>query len=63
MSCNGNQLELPYELPASQTSIQQTANVSNRFVLNDTDYSYTQPYTDRKYLERKTELQAFCYVK
>lgn len=58
ISLNGEQLHLQKELPMPKKTIQRTANVENRFALNDTDEGYTDPYEDWDYWKRKIDVLA-----
>lgn len=55
---NGEQLNLPRELPLPGQEIVQTANVPHRFALNDTDDGYTGAYRNWEDWERMIDVLA-----
>lgn len=58
ISWNGEQLDLPRQLPAVGTEITGRANVPHRFAFNDTNEGYTGPYRDWPAWERELDVLA-----
>ncbi|WP_331447845.1 alpha-N-acetylglucosaminidase [Streptomyces xanthochromogenes] len=58
ISWAGEQTRLPRLLPAVPSPIGSTANVTHRFVFNDTNDGYTGPYHDWSYWERELDVLA-----
>ncbi|MFG3284947.1 alpha-N-acetylglucosaminidase [Streptomyces sp. NPDC048111] len=58
ISWAGEQTRLPRLLPAVPGAVERTANVSHRFVFNDTNDGYTGPYHDWSYWERELDVLA-----
>ncbi|MGW8333236.1 alpha-N-acetylglucosaminidase [Streptomyces sp. NPDC055897] len=58
ISWAGEQTRLPRLLPAVPSPIERTANVTHRFVFNDTNDGYTGPYHDWSYWERELDVLA-----
>ncbi|MFJ9083189.1 alpha-N-acetylglucosaminidase TIM-barrel domain-containing protein [Streptomyces sp. NPDC102384] len=55
---NGEQLNLPKQLPAPAGELTASANVSHRFALNDTNDGYTGPYRDWDAWQRELDVLA-----
>ncbi|MFZ3598363.1 alpha-N-acetylglucosaminidase TIM-barrel domain-containing protein [Streptomyces sp. BH104] len=55
---NGEQLNLPKQLPAPAEELTASANVSHRFALNDTNDGYTGPYRDWDAWQRELDVLA-----
>lgn len=55
---NGEQLDLPTQLPAPTDELTASANVSHRFALNDTNDGYTGPYRDWDAWQRELDVLA-----
>jgi alpha-N-acetylglucosaminidase len=59
VSWNGDSLDrLPRTLPLPSSAIRQTASLTHRFALNDTDDAYTGPYRDWTAWEREIDVLA-----
>ncbi|GHB21410.1 alpha-N-acetylglucosaminidase [Streptomyces xanthochromogenes] len=58
ISWAGEQTRLPRLLPEVPSPIGSTANVTHRFVFNDTNDGYTGPYHDWSYWERELDVLA-----
>ncbi|MGW2815121.1 alpha-N-acetylglucosaminidase [Streptomyces sp. NPDC001415] len=58
ISWAGEQTRLPGRLPAVPEPIEKTANVTHRFVFNDTNDGYTGTYHDWPYWERELDILA-----
>ncbi|MFJ8312647.1 MULTISPECIES: alpha-N-acetylglucosaminidase [unclassified Streptomyces] len=58
ISWAGEQTRLPNRLPALPEPIERTANVTHRFVFNDTNDGYTGAYRDWAYWERELDVLA-----
>ncbi|GGU10200.1 alpha-N-acetylglucosaminidase [Streptomyces violascens] len=58
ISWAGEQTRLPDRLPAVPEPIERTANVTHRFVFNDTNDGYTGTYHDWTYWERELDVLA-----
>ncbi|WP_406507134.1 alpha-N-acetylglucosaminidase [Streptomyces sp. NBC_00212] len=58
ISWAGEQTRLPGRLPAVPEPIERTANVTHRFVFNDTNDGYTGTYHDWSYWERELDVLA-----
>ncbi|MFE4869023.1 alpha-N-acetylglucosaminidase [Streptomyces sp. NPDC056682] len=58
ISWAGEQTRLPSRLPAPPEPIEKTANVTHRFVFNDTNDGYTGTYHDWPYWERELDVLA-----
>ncbi|GGI45614.1 hypothetical protein GCM10008018_13040 [Paenibacillus marchantiophytorum] len=58
ISFNEVQLNLPAVLPQPAGVIRKSANVANRFGLNDTDEGYNDPYEDWAHWEKKIDTLA-----
>ncbi|PJN02948.1 alpha-N-acetylglucosaminidase [Streptomyces sp. CB01201] len=58
ISWAGEQTRLPRLLPAVPSPLTSTANVTHRFVFNDTNDGYTGPYHDWSYWERELDVLA-----
>ncbi|MFE5872997.1 alpha-N-acetylglucosaminidase [Streptomyces roseifaciens] len=57
-SWNGAQTALPDRLPGVRTPLVRAANVTHRFVLNDTSDGYTGPYNGWDYWQREIDVLA-----
>ncbi|MGP3776527.1 alpha-N-acetylglucosaminidase [Streptomyces sp. SDT5-1] len=55
---NGEQLDLPNQLPAPSRALTATANVAHRFAFNDTNDGYTGPYRDWDAWQRELDVVA-----
>ncbi|WP_214317576.1 alpha-N-acetylglucosaminidase [Nonomuraea sediminis] len=58
ISWNGEQVNLPKQLPAPAKEITGAANVPHRFALNDTNDGYTSPYRSWEAWERELDVLA-----
>lgn len=57
-SWNGEQTRLPVRLPALPAPVTKAANVTHRFVFNDTNEGYTRPYATWEHWQREIDVLA-----